>query len=113
MADFRKWFLVLAAVALLVGTANAQDFQCTANAGVTPLVRAEGIAELTGDLVLNCTGNVPAGGITANIRIFLNTNVTSRLYDDSLPAPNEALLLIDNPAPAAQVYWAQDQVWTP
>lgn len=113
MADFRKWFLVLAAVALLVGTANAQDFQCTANAGVTPLVRAEGIAELTGDLVLNCNGNVPAGGIIANIRIFLNTNVTSRLYDDDLPAPNEALLLIDNPAPAAQAYWAHDDVWTP
>jgi hypothetical protein len=34
------------------------------------------------------------------------------LYDDDLPAPNEALLLIDNPAPAAQAYWAHDDVWT-
>jgi hypothetical protein len=113
MADFRKWFLVLAAVALLVGTANAQGFQCTANAGVTPLVRAEGIAELTGDLVLNCNGMAPANGIIANIRIFLNTNVTSRLYEEDLAAPNEALLMIDDPAPGDQVYWGVNGVWTP
>lgn len=112
MADFRKWFLVLAAVALLAGTANAQGFQCTANAGVPPLVRAEGIAELTGDLVLNCTGIVPAGGITANIRIFLNTNVTTRLTaSGSLPKGNEALLLIGDPLPAQQTYLPAGTLW--
>lgn len=112
MADFRKWFLVLAAVALLAGTANAQGFQCTANAGVPPLVRAEGIAELTGDLVLNCTGIVPVGGITANIRIFLNTNVTTRLTaSGSLPKANEALLLIGDPLPAQQTYLAAGTLW--
>ncbi|MEN6532066.1 MAG: hypothetical protein ABFD89_00280, partial [Bryobacteraceae bacterium] len=93
---------------LLVGatSVNAQTFQCTANAGVTPLVRAEGIAELVGDLLLNCSGVVPAGGITSNIRIFANTTVTSKLFGsiDTLPQPSEALLLINDPLPASQIF---------
>jgi hypothetical protein len=121
MADFRKWFLVLVVVGLFTSfavSANAQvtgGFQCTANAGVPPLLRAEGITELVGDLLLNCTGNVPAEGITANIRIFLNTNVTSRLLGgSSAPSANEALLLIDDPAPADQNLWrVSDGLWAP
>ncbi|MEN6536290.1 MAG: hypothetical protein ABFD89_21715 [Bryobacteraceae bacterium] len=110
MADFRKWIPVLAVVALLVGATSvnaqlpeAQTFQCTANAGVTPLVRAEGIAELVGDLLLNCSGTVPTGGITSNIRIFANTTVTSKIAGGPLPSGSEALLLINDPAPAAQI----------
>ena len=89
MADFRKWLLAFAVVALLLGmgsSANAQTqnaaFACTANAGVPPIVRAEGIAELVGDLILNCTGGTfTPGGLPipqSNVQIFLNTNVTSR-----------------------------------
>ncbi|MEN6534536.1 MAG: hypothetical protein ABFD89_12790, partial [Bryobacteraceae bacterium] len=102
MADFRKWIPVLAVVALLVGatSVNAQTFQCTANAGVTPLVRAEGITELVGDLLLNCSGTVPTGGITSNIRIFANTTVTSKIAGSSLPSASEALLLINDGQPA-------------
>ncbi len=71
MADFRKWLFAFAVVALLLGmgtSASAQGinnaaFACTANAGVPPIVRAEGITELVGDLILNCTGGTftPAG----------------------------------------------------
>ncbi len=77
--------------------------QCTATAAVPPLVRAEGITELVGDLVLNCTGGVPsAPGSTipqVNIQVFLNVNITSRLLNDPF---SEALLLIDDPAEANQ-----------
>jgi len=102
MADFRRSFIVLAALALLLGTvgvASAQtQFTCTANSASTPLVRGEGITELTGDLLLTCTGGVATGlGVavpTANIQIFLNTAITSRL----LSGPNdEALMLVDDP----------------
>jgi hypothetical protein len=69
MVDFRKWFPVLAIVAVMftltAPSASAQTvgpaFSCTANAGVPPVVRAEGITELTGDVILNCTGGQPAG----------------------------------------------------
>jgi len=109
MADFRKWLIAFAAVALLLslgtsvyaqGTTNAA-FNCTANAGVPPLVRAEGVTELVGDLILNCNGGNPtAPGVAipqSNVQIFLNTNLTSRLYANNV---SEALLLIDEPAPA-------------
>jgi len=111
MVDFRKWFPALAVVALAFGaasTANAQQvaaFSCVGNAGVPPIVRAEGLTELVGDLVLNCTGGTPtAAGAPvpqANVQIFLNTNVTSRLVADPW---SEALLMIDEPSAAAQRY---------
>lgn len=109
--DLRKLFPAFAVVALAFGaasTANAQQvaaFSCVGNAGVPPIVRAEGLTELVGDLVLNCTGGTPtaAGNPVpqANVQIFLNTNVTSRLVSDPW---SEALLMIDEPTAAAQRY---------
>lgn len=110
MVDFRKWFPALAVVAVVLGSAASASAQitpalsCTSNAGATPLVRAEGIAELVGDVVLNCTGGTPTapGAIVpqVNIQVFLNTNITSRLVSDPL---SEALILIDEPAPSQQI----------
>jgi len=106
MADFRKWLLAFAVVALLfsLGTSpayaqpNQAAFSCVANAGVPPLVRAEGITELVGDLILNCNNGTPtpAGQPVplSNVQIFLNTNVTSRLYTGNI---SEAIMTIDEP----------------
>jgi len=107
MLDSRKWLLVLAMV-LTAATASGQllpnaAFQCVANAGVPPIVRAEGLAELVGDIVLNCAGGVQTtAGLAVpqvNVQIFLNTNVTSRLLADPY---TEAMLMVDEPAAAAQ-----------
>jgi hypothetical protein len=107
MADFRKWIYALAVVALLAGftvpaSAQAPPFQCVANAGTPPIVRAEGFTELVGDLTLNCTGGTPTSAGQAvpqvNFQIFLNTNVTSRiLVSGGAPNFNEALIIIDEP----------------
>jgi hypothetical protein len=104
MADFRKLFYALALVAMLAGltvpvSAQAPPFQCIANAGVPPIVRGEGYAELVGDLTLNCTGGIPTvTGVTVppvNFTILLNTNITSKLLTTS--GFNEALLIVDEP----------------
>jgi hypothetical protein len=104
MADFRRLFYALALVALLAGLtvpASAQNgpFQCIANAGVPPTVRAEGWTELVGDLTLNCTGGVPTpvGQVVqpVNVTITISTNLTSRLLSGGLWS--EALLIIDEP----------------
>jgi hypothetical protein len=110
MADFRRWFTAFAVLALFVGLASAQvpggggtgTFSCTANAEVPPALRAEGMTEQAGDIVLRCTGGtpLPAGTAipTANITVSLNTNVTSRIISSSgTTGLSEALLLIDEP----------------
>ncbi len=94
MADFRKWLFAFAFVALLLGAtmANAQvqpvaPFTCVANAGTPAIVRAEGITELVGDLLIQCTGGTPTTAGTqipvSNISLTLNTNVTSKLLGTS------------------------------
>jgi hypothetical protein len=109
MVDFRKWFLALAVVGLLLGigssSANAQippTMTCQATTGVPNIVRAEGITELLGDLVLNCTGGKPTlkGQLIplTNVQISINTNITSRIVGAG--NVSEALLLIDEPFPS-------------
>src|SRR5262249_22583045 len=78
-------------------------FVCTGQSGtVVPLVAAEGLTELTEDVVVKCTGGIPTpAGQTPplwTITINFNTTITSR--NISIPGANdlsEALLLIDEP----------------
>ena len=71
---------------------------CVANSSVPPQIRSEGLTELVGDIVLNCSGGVPtAVGQPIpqfNLTIFLNTTVTSRILGNN---GSEALLLVDEP----------------
>jgi hypothetical protein len=108
MVDFRKCLLALAVVGLLLGigssAANAQQINCSATAGVNNIVRAEGITELLGDLILNCTSTVgatPYGSLIppTNLQLSINTNITSRIV--AVGNVSEALLLIDEPYPGA------------
>jgi hypothetical protein len=104
MADFRKCLLAFAVLALLTSfavPASAQvtpALQCTFNAAETPTVRAEGLTELVGDIVLNCNGGTPtAPGQTvpqANITVFTSTNLTSRITASPF---TEVLLIVDEP----------------
>ena len=120
MVDFRRMIPVLAVIAFLLGsavTASAQTpFSCFASGGVSTPARSEGLTELVGDLVLNCTGGVPtAPGVAippVNIQIFLNTSLTSRLLNTASAGfqYSEALLLLDEPAPGAQ--WACNNTGT-
>jgi hypothetical protein len=107
MADFRKCIIVLATLALLLGTAvtasaqSAPPFVCTSLA-VPQQIRAEGITELVGDFILNCTGGTPvAAGAPApvvNITVSIinpGVQITSRIL--TAPDQTESLLLVDEP----------------
>jgi hypothetical protein len=109
MADFRKWLFAFAVVALLLGMGSSAyasgNVTCVTSA-VPHRVRAEGIAELMGDVLLSCTGGVPTpAGVPIPLTTFtisLNTNVTSRLYPFGIGNNlTEALLAIDEPFPGA------------
>lgn len=103
MADFRRSIFVLAALIVVLGmatTASAQvNIVCQASVANPPLLRSEGLTELTGDVLLICGSGSP-NSVVANIQIFLNTNVTSRLLANGA---TEALLLVNDPAPNQQV----------
>lgn len=110
MAAFKKSFLVLAvALLVLVGTsvtANAQTglMTCTATA-VPPLVRAEGIAELVGDIIAVCVVSNPQlfstipPNITTNVTVTLNTNITNTrsiiTAPTGYPSITDAVLIVD------------------
>jgi hypothetical protein len=111
MLDFRKSFLSLAVLALGAGAASAQVIQplsCTAQAAGTPSVRAEGVAELVGDVLIICNGGTPNGPTETlrqvNIQIFTqpSINVTSRLLAAGNNDFTEAMLFVDEPAPGLQ-----------
>jgi hypothetical protein len=112
MADFRKYALAFAGVACflgITGTAGAQTLNgitCFANAATPQQMRAEGITEIAGDLVLSCTGGTatPAGVAvpTVNITVALNTQVTSRLVGGTSNI-TESILMINDAPSGAQV----------
>ncbi len=97
----RRWisFAFFGLIPLSGWAGDAPAFACTANVAVPPVVRSEGLTELTDDIVLNCSGGTPtpAGKVipTGNVTLTLNTQVTSRLISHS--GQSEALLLIDEP----------------
>jgi len=111
MADFRKCLLAFALVALLASLASAQNpaLQCTFNASVTPTVRSEGLTELMGDIVLNCTGGTPTAlgnpVPQANITVNLTVPVTSRVVKSVGGGAyfTEVLLLVDEPHSTSNV----------
>jgi len=109
MADFRRWFTVLAVLAVMAFAANAQVgvasgsanslLACVATAAGTPELRPEGYTELAGDIVISCTGGpvlqTGAAIPTTNIVIYMAPAVpiTSRFISSN--GASEALLIID------------------
>jgi hypothetical protein len=81
MADFRKWFLVLAVLAIVAVPVSAQTpFTCSATPGSTPTIRDAGLTELVGDVVLTCSGGTAGSNITTNFQIFMSpTQVTNKV----------------------------------
>jgi hypothetical protein len=112
MLDFRKPFLALAVLALGATSAFAQNppLSCIAQSAGTPSIRAEGVAELVGDIIVTCNGGNPVASNRAlpqlNIQLFSqpSINITSRILTGggNLIEFTEALLFIDEPTPADQ-----------
>ena len=90
-------------IELLLGVAvvaNAQELTCATAPPLPLILRAEGLAEPVGDIVVSCTGGTPGPSSPIQITVELNANLTSRILDTA-SAGSEALLLIDEPQPDA------------
>jgi len=114
MADFRRWFLALAVLALVLGStvpANAQatgaQVQCQVNTAVQPVLRHEGLTELVGDIVLTCTpiGNATfaaPGALLPQTDISVSLSGTLSTSTAGTSGGLDALLLVDDPGPTVQ-----------
>jgi hypothetical protein len=103
--SMKSLFLLGAAFTAFSVGGYAQGMTCTATPPAAATIRQGGVAELTGDIVISCTGGTPvtSGAFpTVNVSMFFNTAVTSRIVAAATPPITEAILLIDNPAPAVQ-----------
>lgn len=65
MAEFRKLFLVLAAIAAFSVSGYAQ-YTCIGNPGANKALRGGGITELLGDVVLTCSDATPVAQVVAS-----------------------------------------------
>ncbi len=112
MSSFNGFYAgvrIFAAFAILSGAASMAHAQlslaCIAGGAVLPELRSEGITELTGDLVFNCSGgtSTPLGAVVpqTDIQVFISNPlaITSRLIGSG----SEALLMIDDPFEPDQI----------
>lgn len=83
---------VLVSLLLVNSAAFGQAAILCQTSSVPATARAEGLAEQTGDIVLNCQGGPPNGTVTANFNFFFNTEITNRQLAD---ATLDAILRID------------------
>jgi len=112
MADFRRWFLAFAALVLVLGSAvpasaqaNGPQVTCSVSTNVTPTLRAEGLTELVGDILLTCQG-VPGGSLVyapANVpQANISVSLSGALSTATIGSGLDALLLVDDPSPTNQ-----------
>jgi hypothetical protein len=109
MSRFHSWIPVTIFLAFLLAAPAAfgqAQLNCTASVPVPANIRAEGLTETVGDIIITCTGGTPvtSGNYpTVNLSIFMSTSVTSRILVVANPSLIETLLLVDDPPPASQI----------
>ena len=98
-------FAALLLVAGYATPASAQaGIQCAVAAGTpVPTIRAEGLTEQVGDVLVDCTGGVPTPPGTIIFQTDLTINLPGPITSRPLGSATEALLLIDDPGPSQQV----------
>lgn len=70
-------FLVLCCAPVIAWSQSA-PFRCAATA-VPVDVRAEGLTEKMGDIILSCSGGTSGAAVAGNLTVFLTVNITNRV----------------------------------
>src|SRR5271157_4597193 len=84
---------LVALLALAIGPTFAQTQSPCAVSGVPLQVRAEGLTERMGDIVLQCSGYKPGAVLSGNLTIFLPVSITNRV--DSNNQTLDTVLFVD------------------
>src|ERR1039458_1304447 len=79
----KRAFLLAAAFALAIGPTFAQTQSPCVVSAVPLQVRAEGLTERMGDIVLDRPGSQPGAVLSGNITIFLPVGITNRVESNN------------------------------
>lgn len=88
---------LFALLALTISTAYTQTLPVSGRCAVTAVptqVRAEGLTERMGDIILQCSGSNPGAVLAGNLSVFLPVSVTNRL-DANTNVTHDAVLSVD------------------
>ncbi len=91
-------FLLLFLCSSSIASAQSSPLVCNASA-VPALVRAEGVTERVGDILLQCSGGTAGTVVSGNLSVFLPVNITNRV-DAGQMAAGTALVVETGDAPA-------------
>ena len=103
-----SWIFVLLVVAAFLGAPAAYGqvaMNCTASVPVQASIRAEGLTELVGDIIITCTGGTPVASgpyPTITLNIYMSALVTSRVLVSATPTGHVERDIpwpFDHPAP--------------
>jgi uncharacterized protein (TIGR03437 family) len=92
-ASLRRLLVVLG---LTIGASYAQTSPASASCAVSAVpttVRAEGLTERMGDIVLACSGTTPGAVLSGNLSVFLPVTITNRVNSSNLA--QDAILAVD------------------
>src|SRR5437016_14387823 len=84
--------------ALAVGSLFSQTLPVSGRCVVTSVpsqVRAEGLTERIGDIILQCSGSNPGAVLSGNLSIFLPVGITNRVDSNSSNLTHDAILSVD------------------
>ena len=88
-----RFFRLLSPLVFASGLFAQSTVLTCATSAVPPTVRAEGVTERTGDILLSCSGGQPNSQVSGNIAVSLSVNVTNKILSDGTL---DASLVIDN-----------------
>jgi hypothetical protein len=110
MADFRKWFIVLAVMAVTAASAFAQgQFICATSPAVPATLRGGGLTEEVGDVVMNCSGGsgAPASG---SFQVLMPGSAVTNRIGALVPGkgyPTNAALTVEDATTGVPFYTVQ------
>jgi uncharacterized protein (TIGR03437 family) len=83
---------------LAVGSLYSQTLPVSGRCAVSSVpsqVRAEGLTERMGDILLQCSGSNPGAVLSGNLSIFLPVSITNRVDSSSSSLTHDAILSVD------------------
>ena len=98
MPSGNRLLFLLTLLVSTIASVYAQTLPVSGRCAVSAVpsqVRAEGLTERMGDIVLQCSGSNPGAVLSGNLSIFLPVSITNRVDSNSSNLTHDAILSVD------------------